>query len=233
MSANKLRRSPLQNPVNTPEFLRTFVFNRAPTSADWRSFKISDLWIHRDPTATPPYGYYVLVDKPSQSGIWLDVGGKETGDVQTLTGDTGGALNPDANGNINILGGSGITTTGTLNNLTIDSSTGIGSLNWIVDTTSPINVNIEEGHFANGGAQIVYNLPAVAGVGDGFAFFDIGGNGFQLQAQGAQTIRLGNQVSSGGGTTTSSAIGDVIWLICGIANTSFFGYSAQGNFTFV
>lgn len=230
MTSNKLRRSPLQNPINSAEFLRTFVFNRAPTSSDWRNFKVSDLWIHRNPSGTPPYGYYVLVDKPSQSGVWLDIGGTISGDIQTITGDTGGSLNPDINGNINVLGGTGISTSGTGSSLTINAS--VGALTWFVDTTTPININIAEGHFANGVGQIVYNLPAAALIGDGFAFFDLGGNGFQLQAQAGQIIRLGNQVSSAGGTMTSSSIGDVIWLVCGVADTSYLGYSAQGNFTF-
>ncbi len=230
MTNTPLRKSPLQVPANSAEFLRTFVFDRAPLSTDFRNFRISDLWIHRNPTGTPPYGYYVLVDKPNQSGVWIDLGGTESGDIQSITGDSGPPVNPDASGNVNVLGASGITTSGSGDTLTITGS--FSSLTWSVDTTTPINVNVNEGHVANGAGQIVYNLPATAGIGEGFAFFDLGGNGFQIQAQAGQTVRLGNQVSTGGGTVTSTAIGDVIWIICGVANTSFLGYSAQGNLTF-
>ncbi len=226
----RLRRSPLQVPANSAEFLRTFVFNRAPTSADWRNFKISDLWIHRNPSGTPPYGYFVLVDKPSQSGVWLDIGGTTTGDIQSISGDSGTPIVPDSNGNVDILGTGGITTSGTGDTLTIDGSN--VQFTWSVDTTTPINVLEGEGHISNGGAQIVYNLPATCAVGNQFAFFELGGNGFQLQAQGGQTIRLGNQVSSAGGTVTNTAIGDVLWLVCAVADTTFLGYSAQGNLTF-
>ena len=120
MSKTPLRKSPLQLPVNTAEFLRTFVYDRAPTSSDYKNFKISDLWIHRNPSGTPPYGYFVLVDRPNGTGVWLDIGGKTSGDIQTLTGDTGGIIEPDANGNVDVLGGSNINTAGTTNTLTVN-----------------------------------------------------------------------------------------------------------------
>lgn len=230
MTGTPLRKSPLQLPINSAEFIRTFVFNRAPLSTDFKNFRISDLWIHRNPGGTPAYGYYVLVDKPNQSGIWINLGGTQEGDIRFISGDGGTPINPDASGNVNILGGLGVTTSGSGDTLTINAS--FPSLTWTVDTTTPINVNTTEGHISNGGAQIVYNLPAAAGVGDGFAFLDLGGNGFQLQCQGGQTVRLGNQVTSSGGTVTTTAIGDVIWLVCAVANTTFLGYSAQGNLTF-
>lgn len=228
MSTNKIRRSPLQQPVNSAEFLRTFVFDRAPTPDDRKNFKISDLWIQRDPSGAPPYGYFVLVDKPNQSAIWLDIGGVESGDVQTLTGDTGGPIPPDVNGNIDVLGGDGISTAGTLNTITITNDQ--PHFTWIVDTTSPVNVNTNEAHIANAGGLLVYNLPATCEIGNLFAFLDLGGNGFQITAQGGQTIRLGNQISSGGGTFVSTAVGDVLFLVCAVDNTEFLGYSAQGNF---
>ena len=228
--ANPLRRSPLQMPTNSAEFLRTFVFDRAPTTSDWKNFKISDLWIQRNPAGTPSYGYFVLVDRPNQTGIWIDLGGTQQGDIQSISGDEGTSVIPDASGNINIVGGLGITTSGSGDTLTIDAS--LSNLIWTVDTTTPINVNISEGHIANGAGQIVYNLPTLAEVGEGFAFFDLGGNGFQIQAQAGQTVRLGNQVTSSGGTVTGNVIGDVIWAVCAVADTSFLGYSSQGNLIF-
>lgn len=229
MGRTPLRKSPLQVPANSAEFLRTFVFDRAPTTADWRNFKISDLWIQRNPGGIPAYGYFVLVDKPSQTGIWIDLGGVQTGDIQSISGNGGTPILPDVSGNVNILGGVGITTSGSGDTLTINTS--FSHLAWSVDTTTPINVNISEGHIANGGAQIVYNMPAASVVGNEFAFLDLGGNGFQIQAQAGQIIRLGNQVTSSGGTLTSTAIGDVIWMVCVVENTTFLGYGSQGNLT--
>lgn len=228
---NKLRRSPLQLPVNSAEFLRTFVFDRAPTTADFKNFKISDLWIHRNPSGLPPYGYFVLVDKPTQTGIWINLGGKQSGDIQSLTGDSGGAILPDVNGNVDLLGGIGITTVGSGNSITINGS--LSGLDWTVDTTTPINVNVGEGHIANGGGQIVYNLPSSPLVGEGFAFLDLGGNGFQVQAGAGQSMRSGNQVSAVAGSLTSTDIGDGIFFICVVASLTFLTYSSQGNFTII
>lgn len=230
MTNTPLRKSPLQLPTNSAEFLRTFVYDRAPLSTDYRNFKITDLWIHRNPEGTPEYGYYVLVDKPNQSAVWLDLGGKQEGDIQSISGNVGPPIIPDSNGNVNILGSEGITTSGSGNTLTINAS--ISDLTWSVDTSTPIDVNTKEAHISNGSEQIIYNLPAIANVGDGFAFMDLGGNGFQIQCQNGQTVRLGNQVTSSGGTLTSTTIGDVIWIVCAVANTTFLGYSIQGNLTF-
>lgn len=229
MAMNKLRRSPLQLPVNSPEFLRTFVFDRAPTVDDWRNFKISDLWIQRNPSETPPYGYFVLVDRPNQSGIWIDLGGTQSGDIQFITADTGGPIPPDDNGNINLLGGNGISTSGSGNDITITTaSSGFG---WSVDTTTPISVNIGEGHISNGGGQIVYNLPSTISVGEGFAFIDLAGNGFQVNAAAGQTIRVGNQVTSVAGNVSSTVAGDALFLVCAVADLTFLSYALQGNLT--
>lgn len=227
MGNTPLRKSPLQLPANSAEFLRTFVFDRAPTSKDFKNFKISDLWIQRNPSGSPSYGYFVLVDRPNQSGIWLDVGGTQSGDIQSISGDQGDPVIPDTKGNVNIVGGSGITTEGSGDTLTLNTS--LSGLTWSVDTTTPISVAQGEAHIANGGGQIIYNLPSSIPIGEGFAFLDLGGNGFQIQAQGGQTIRVGNQITSSGGTVTSTAIGDSIWIVCGVANTEFLGYGVQGN----
>jgi len=231
MANTPLRKSPLQMPTNSAEFLRTFVYDRAPTTADYKNFRISDLWIHRNPSATPPYGYYVLVDKPSQTGIWLDLGGKEEGDIQTLTGDTGGPIPPDTNGNVNILGGTGISIAGVSasNTLTVNS-TG-GGLSWQVDTTSPISLVGNIGNIENGASLITYNLPSTCTVGDLFAVVASTANGFQIVANAGQTIQLGSTATSSGGTITSTSIGDVVFFLCTTTDTSFFVLNSIGNLT--
>jgi len=229
MGRIKLVRSPMQTPINSPKFLRTFVFDRAPTEKDFRMFVITDMWIHRNPGGSPAYGFHILADKPVGSAVWLNIGGKQEGDIQTILGDGGSPVTPDAEGNVDIIGGLGVTTSGSGSSLTINAS--LPSLHWLEDTTTPINVSISEAHISNAPSQIVYNLPAVAGIGDGFAFFDLGGNGFSITANTGQTIRVGNQVTTAAGTVTSTAIGDIIWIVCGIADTEFLGYSVQGNLT--
>lgn len=81
---------------------------RNPASSD-RAYVKGTLWLNTtDATAFMWPG----------SGDWIALGSGTTGAVVTLTGDTGGALSPTA-GNINILGGSGVTVTGSGSTLTV------------------------------------------------------------------------------------------------------------------
>lgn len=269
MSANNLVRSPLQMPINSPQFLKTYIFSRAPTIDDWRNFEITDMWVFRQPS-TPMYAFYVLVDKPAGQGIWLNLSSNATPGIVSLTPDSGGVVLPDGAGNINVLGGVAIHTTGTPNTITVNNTmtltpdTGgavaisgggtinviggkgvktvgtantvtinctVNALTWIVDTTSPVSPLVGEGHLANGVGAITYNMPATTVVGDGLAFIDMSGNGFVIQCGGGQIIHVGNQATSAGGTITSSTIGDAIFMVCSVPNTTFFAFSLQGNLT--
>lgn len=60
----------------------------------------------------------------SQRGILTD-NTTVSGDIETLTGNSGGAVGPDTSHNISIVGGSGVTVTGDpgTNTLTIDAAT--------------------------------------------------------------------------------------------------------------
>lgn len=231
MGNTPLRKSPLQVPANSAEFLRTFVFDRAPLSTDWRNFKISDLWIQRNPQGSPPYGYFVLVDKPSQSGVWIDLGGKTLGDVQTLTGDSGGPVPPDTNGNINVLGGPRVEVSGNSSTNTLTWDVTSEKFTWQVDTTTPISLVDNIGNIENSGSQIIYNLPVTCEIGDTFAIVATTANGFQVDANPGQTIRYGNQITTNGGTITSTSIGDVLFLLCTTTDTQFVVLNSIGNLT--
>jgi len=99
--------NPLQDTFPVP-----VVAQRAPTAND-TIFEIGQLWVNK--TSTQIYGLSSVV---SGSAIWtlLGVG---TSDLETLTGDTGGALSPTA-ANINILGGDGLTINGAGSTLTVN-----------------------------------------------------------------------------------------------------------------
>jgi len=231
MGNTPLRKSPLQLPTNSAEFLRTFVFDRAPLSTDFRNFKISDLWIQRNPGGSPDYGYFVLVDKPQQSGVWIDLGGKTLGDVQTLTGDSGGAVPPDTNGNINVLGGTRVEVSGDPGTNTLTWNVTGTDFNWQVDTTTPILLVSQIGNIENSGSQIVYNLPNTCEIGDTFAIVATTSNGFQVDANPGQTMRYGNQLTTDGGTITSTSVGDVLSFLCTTTDTQFVVLNSIGNLT--
>lgn len=95
---------------------------RPPTSTDVL-YPVGKRWVDTDENSE-----YVLTSFSSSQGItsatWVLLG-QAAGVLDTLTGDTGGTITPNA-GNIDILGGDGITVAGSPNTLTI-SLTGGGA----------------------------------------------------------------------------------------------------------
>ena len=82
--------------------------NRAPTTSDYRDPATGRLYpIHcewRDTSASPP-DIWKLVDISSNSATWQKfIEGGGTGDIMTLSGDDGVAVDPDASGNMNLNG---------------------------------------------------------------------------------------------------------------------------------
>ncbi len=86
---------------------------RAPTSTD-KSYVKGTLWL--DTVADSAYMW-------PGSGNWISLGSGTTGAIVTLTGNSGGAISP-VGGNIDILGGAGVTVTGTAGTLTISLTGG-------------------------------------------------------------------------------------------------------------
>lgn len=95
---------------------------RAPTTND-RRFKFGTIWLD---TATNTV--YALVNVTNNAAIWSLLGSGSS-DLETLTGDSGGAISPTS-GNINILGGQNMNVAGSGSTLTVNSSntTGIAVL---------------------------------------------------------------------------------------------------------
>ncbi len=94
--------------------------DRDPNQYDTQNVVLGDLWMN-----TASKEVWVLVslqgDVNSRGPLasWIMFSGG-SGTVVSLTGDIGGVIDPDLNGNINVLGGNNLTSTGTLNTLTID-----------------------------------------------------------------------------------------------------------------
>ncbi len=102
---------------------------RAPTSTD-TAYVRGTLWL--DTAADSVYMW-------PGSGSWIALGSGGAGAVITLTGNSGGAISPAA-GNINILGGSGVTVAGAGSTLTISlTGGGIAIDSFIPDAgTNPV-----------------------------------------------------------------------------------------------
>lgn len=90
---------------NPPNIITT---ERDPRTSDWRNVKIGDFWYNKTTRK-----FWILVSNAQNTAVWDPFAGPTAGDISTLTGDTGGAVAGDTNGNVNILGTSGqITVTG-------------------------------------------------------------------------------------------------------------------------
>lgn len=139
---------------------------------------------------------------------------------QTLTGDSGGALSPTS-GNWNILGGPGVTVSGSGSTLTINSVV-------FTDTTAATLV-VDNGYFAT--AAGTYVLPAAPAQGEIVIIVCDTAGAVVVDAPGTQLIRLGNSVTSAGGTMTSTAIGDSLTLRYRTSNTTWHAVSSTGNWT--
>ena len=108
-----------------------FFFDKAPTTRDFKLFDLGDIWI--DQSTTPDPQVYMLVDKAINVATWILFTAGAGGVLNQLTASLGAdpVVIPTA-GNINILQGSGITTTGVSPTITIATS-------GIVGTSFPTN----------------------------------------------------------------------------------------------
>jgi len=155
--------------------------------------------------------------------------------IDTITTDDGSpAVEPDVNGNVNILGGTGASTSGQGPGSTVTINVEGGAFDWSTVTGSTQAIVKNNGYFANNGAGVTFSLPATAAVGDSFIVTAVNAGGFIISQAAGQSIRIGNTVSTTGvaGNATSTALGDSVLLTCYVADTSFIATRApQGNIT--
>lgn len=94
------------------------VFKQPPTTSNHKQWKIGDLVLDGSVSAPTVENLYILLGKEKGVANWQPFASGAQA-LETLTGDSGGAVSTDANDNINILGGTAITTVGTPGNNTI------------------------------------------------------------------------------------------------------------------
>jgi len=123
--------------------------------------------------------------------------------VETITGDSGGALSPTG-GTINVLGRSGSKTSGSGSTLTVKSPP-------YSDQAGSTSVTLNSGSFATN--AITLTTPVSAGLLDGDKLEFVATNGvLVIQLAATQVAHLGTSVTSVAGTITGSATGDSISL---------------------
>lgn len=109
-------------PVTPPQLVVQY---RQPTANDIQNFSLGTMWVIPNQNSGPTEEVWVLVDMAANVATWAQIFPQATpgGAVDSLTGDSGGAVGPDVGGNINILGTAGnVTVTGNpgTNTLTIN-----------------------------------------------------------------------------------------------------------------
>lgn len=141
--------------------------------------------------------------------------------ANTYTADSGSAT--PSGGVINIIGGPGVTTDASGNTVTINSVV------WTDRIVSAL-VSRNTGTFDASAGTATFTLPAAPNQGDECRFVCINSGGV-IQANAGQNISIGNQTSSSGGTATSNAGGDSLWLTFNAGTLRWFSVATNGNWT--
>lgn len=144
-----------------------------------------------------------------------------TGVAATFTSDAGIAT-PVAN-NINILGGSGVTTSASGDTITVNSVV------W-TDQIASVGVTADSGTFDASAGTATFTLPAAPSQGEECRFVCINSGGV-IRANAGQQISIGNQNSTVAGTATSTAGGDSVWLTYNAGTLRWFSVATNGNWT--
>jgi hypothetical protein len=112
------------------------------------------------------------------------------------------------------------------------SGMGFAGFTWNVVTTTSQNMISHNGYIANNASLVTLNLPATSSVGDEIDVIGKGAGGWLIQCGGDQTIVLGEDTTSSGGSLASTNAKDALYIVCTVANTEWqVGAAPQGNIT--
>lgn len=169
------------------------------------------------------------VASPTAHGILVAEGASAATPIvltngQLLIGSTG--ADPVA---ATITAGAGISVTVGAGTLTIDST---NSVQWNSVSGTTQAMAVDSGYFANNAGATTLTLPTTAAVGDTIVVAQgSGGGSWTIAQNNLQSIVYGNQTTTTGtgGSLASTANGDVVTLVCSVANTVFKVLSSVGN----
>jgi hypothetical protein len=112
------------------------------------------------------------------------------------------------------------------------SGMGFAGFTWNMVTGTTQNMVSHNGYIANNASLVTLNLPATSAVGDEIDVIGKGAGGWLIQCGGGQTIVLGADTTSSGGSLASTNAKDALYIICTVANTEWqLGAAPQGNIT--
>lgn len=134
---------------------------------------------------------------------------------------------------LNILGGSGATTSASGNTITI-TATGTGfTWNVVNSTMNPVALSPENGYIPKLAGSVNFVLPATASVGDTYKIVGYGNLWSITQPAAFQTITLGIKTTTAGvmGYIQATSPSDCAELVCVTANLEWVITDAVGNLT--
>ena len=125
---------------------------------------------------------------------------------------------------LNVLGAGGTTTAGSGNTVTITTVT--GGMTW-TDEAAGFTADANNGYFCT--AALTALLPAIPSQGNVVQIICDTASAVVVQANAGQMIRIGAELSSSGGTATSTAQGDNLNLVYRASGATWIALSADAT----
>lgn len=112
---------------------------------------------------------------------------------------------------------------------------GGGGMTWSVVTGTTQTAAVNTGYFANNAGLVTVTLPSTAAVGDTVSVAYMGAGGWKLAQAASVTVKFGSTTTTTGtgGSLASTAAGDVVTVVCNVANTGWTVVSSVGSLTVV
>ncbi len=167
----------------------------AVQNADYRNFNVGTLWLNPI-NAT----LWILVKKPNNTPLWIQLGITAAGFLQTLTADNAVAVTP-VGLNINLLGDSNITTVGNNGTTTVQVT-----LNPNINVTSVTTTSLNVTGNATFGGNILTNLTrgVVQSPGGGGALFASEGTNGQVLISSSSGAPAWRTLTAGANVTITN-----------------------------
>lgn len=131
---------------------------------------------------------------------------------------------------LNVIGGTGTTTSGSGNTITITVQN--DGFTWSEQALS-FAAAVQNGYFCNAGLTVT--LPASGGltIGNSVIIFVDTGSPVIIQAGGGEMIQISSTISAAGGTATSNTQGSTVELVYKPSDSTWHSISSLGSWTVV
>lgn len=229
---------PYQNPLSYtgPQMnvVPIKVFFREPAMTDTKYRIGSIALIGKNPsTGTEGELWYLSKFNSSGEAEWLQLlTGASSPGIDSITTDDGApAVEPDGNGNVNIVGGVGCTVAGQGPGDTVTINVSGGGHNWVVAQNATQAMVVNTGYIVDRMAGITFTLPTTSAVGDIVRIVGMTGL-WTLACNAGETMYIGNtNATITTGTLVSTNAGDCVELVCITVDTNWRVMSMVGNIT--